>query len=160
MSQLLNIFEFTTKEIRALAAEQSVAGEPIVVGDVTLIPISKLSCGFSCGGSDLAQKKKADGLMAGAGAKVNKTPLSFLAISNGQVQILSVPEEDAKKNGIAGAVKPLLNSLKEKSAAKKAEKKEEKVSKKAAKKAAKAAAQAATDAAIAKAIASIPEKKK
>ncbi len=159
MSQLLNIFEFTTEQIRAIAAEQSVAGEPIVVGDVTLIPISKLSCGFSCGGSDLAQKKKADGLMAGAGAKVSKTPLSFLAISDGQVQVLSVPEEDAKKKGIMGAVKPLLDSFKEKSAAKKEEKKAEKLSKKAAKKAAKAATQAAADVAIAKAIASIPEKK-
>ena len=143
MSQLLNIFEFTTTQIRALAAEQSVADAPIVIGDVTLIPISKLSCGFSCGGSDLAQKKKADGLMAGAGAKVSKTPLSFLAVSNGQVQVLSVSEEEAKKKGIMGAVKPLLDSLKEKSAAKKAAKAEE---------------AAAAEAAVAESIASIPNK--
>ena len=78
MSKLLNIFEFTTTQIRAIATEQSVADAPIVLGDVTIIPVSKLSCGFSCGGSDLAQKKKADGLMGGAGAKVTKTPLSFL----------------------------------------------------------------------------------
>ncbi len=143
MSQLLNIFEFTTTQIRALAAEQSVADAPIVVGDVTLIPISKLNCGFSCGGSDLAQKKKADGLMAGAGAKVSKTPLSFLAVSNGQVQLLSVSEEEAKSKGIMGAVKPLLDSFKEKSAAKKA---------------AKAEQAAAAEAAVAESIASIPEK--
>ena len=143
MSQLLNIFEFTTTQIRALAAEQSVADTPIVIGDVTLVPISKLSCGFSCGGSDLAQKKKADGLMAGAGAKVSKTPLSFLAVSNGQVQVLSVSEEEAKQKGIMGAVKPLLETLKERSAAKKAAKAEE---------------AAAAEAAVAEAIAAIPNK--
>ena len=143
MSRLLEIFEFTTTQIRALASEQSVADTPIVVGDVTLVPISKLSCGFSCGGSDLAQKKKADGLMAGAGAKVSKTPLSFLAVSNGQVQVLTVSEEEAKKKGILGAVKPLLETLKEKSAAKKAAKEE---------------AAAASEAAVAEALASIPEK--
>ncbi len=143
MSQLLNIFEFTTTQIRALAAEQSVADAPIVIGDVTLVPISKLSCGFSCGGSDLAQKKKADGLMAGAGAKVSKTPLSFLAVSNGQVQVLSVSEEEAKQKGIMGAVKPLLETLKERSAAKKAAKAEE---------------AAAAEAAVAEAIAAIPNK--
>ena len=143
MSQLLNIFEFTTSQIRTLAAEQSVADQPIVVGDVTLVPISKLSCGFSCGGSDLAQKKKADGLMAGAGAKVSKTPLSFLAIQKGNVQVLSVAEEDVKKKGIMGAVKPILETLKEKSAAKKAAKEE---------------AAAAADAAVNQAIAAIPEK--
>ena len=143
MSQLLNIFEFTTTQIRALAAEQSVADTPIVIGDVTLVPISKLSCGFSCGGSDLAQKKKADGLMAGAGAKVSKTPLSFLAVTKGQVQVLSVSEEEAKSKGIIGAIKPLLSSLKEKSAAKKAAKAEE---------------AAAAEAAVAESIASIPNK--
>ena len=144
MSQLLNLFEFTTTQVRALASEQSVADAPIVIGDVTLVPISKLSCGFSCGGSDLAQKKKADGLMAGAGAKVNKTPLSFLAVQNGQVQVLSVSAEDVKKKGIIGAVKPILEGLKEKSAAKKA---------------AKAEAEAAADAAVTEAIAQIPETK-
>ena len=100
MSQLLNVFDFTTKQIRNIASEQCVTDAPIVVGDVTLIPVSKLSCGFSCGGSDMAQKKKADGLMAGAGAKVNKTPLSFLAIQNGKVSIIAVPAEDAQKKGI------------------------------------------------------------
>ncbi|MBQ2446202.1 MAG: GerW family sporulation protein [Oscillospiraceae bacterium] len=147
MSQLLNIFEFTTTQIRALAQEQSVADTPIVVGDVTLIPISKLSCGFSCGGSDLAQKKAADGLMAGAGAKVNKTPLSFLAVQNGQVQVLSVSAEEVKKNGIMGAIKPVLSTLKEMSASKKAAKAE-----------AEAQTQAATDNAIAQSIAQIPDK--
>lgn len=125
MSELLKLFEFTTTQVRALAAEQSVADAPITVGDVTVVPISKLSCGFSCGGSDLAQKKKADGLMAGAGAKVGRTPLTFLAIQGGNVQVLSVSDEDAKKKGIMGAVKPLIETFKEKSAAKKAKKEEE-----------------------------------
>lgn len=144
MSKLLNIFEFTATQIRAIATEQSVADAPIVIGDVTLIPVSKLSCGFSCGGSDLAQKKKADGLMGGAGAKVNKTPISFLAVQNGKVTMLNVSAEEAEKKGIMGAVKPLLNTLKEKSAAKKAAKEE---------------AKAAADATVAEAIAEIPDKK-
>lgn len=144
MSQLLNVFELTTKQIRNIALEQSVTDAPIVVGDITLIPVSKLSCGFSYGGSDLARKKKDDGLMAGAGAKVNKTPLSFLAIQNGKVNLISVPAEDAKKKGIWETVKPILAGLKERSAAKKAAKAEEK---------------AASDAAVAEAIAEIPDKK-
>lgn len=144
MSQLLNVFEFATKQIRSIASEQSVTDAPIVIGDVTLVPVSKLSCGFSCGGSDMAQKKKADGLMAGAGAKVNKTPLSFLAIQNGKVTLISVPAEDAKKKGIWETVKPIIATLKERSAAKKA---------------AKAEAKAASDTAVAEAIAEIPDKK-
>ena len=113
MSQLLNIFEFTTNQIRTIASEQSVVDAPIVIGDITLFPVSKISCGFSCGGSDLPQKKKADGLMAGAGAKATKTPLSFLAIQNGKVAMLNVPAEDVSKFGLIDAAKPLLDTLKE-----------------------------------------------
>lgn len=112
MSQLLKLFDFTSKELRALAAEQAVADAPIVVGDVTIIPISKVSCGLSYGGSDLDAKKNAGGLKAGVGAKVSRTPLQFIAIRGEEVQLLSVPEDEAKKKGLMDTIKPLLEKLK------------------------------------------------
>lgn len=114
MSELLKIFEFTAAQARTLSKEQSVAGEPIVIGEVTVIPISKLSCGFTGGGSDLAQKKKADGIMAGAGVKITKTPLSFLAVCGKEVQVLHVAEEETKSKGLVNALLPLVTQLKEK----------------------------------------------
>ena len=114
MSELLNVFEFTAAQAKALSREQSVTEEPIVIGEVTVIPVSKLSCGFTGGGSDLAQKKKADGIMAGAGVKITKTPLSFLAVCGKEVQILHVAEEDAKSKGLLNALLPLVTQLKEK----------------------------------------------
>lgn len=112
MSELLNVFEFTAQQTKALAAEQSVADAPIVIGEVTVIPISKLSCGFSCGGSDLS--KKPEGIMAGAGAKVSKTPLTFLAVCGKDVQLLRVPSEAQTKGGLLGALKPLVEQFLEK----------------------------------------------
>lgn len=114
MSELLKIFEFTAEQAKALSKEQSVTEEPIVIGEVTVIPVSKLSCGFTGGGSDLAQKKKADGIMAGAGVKITKTPLSFLAVCGKEVQILHVAEEEAKSKGLLNALLPLVAQLKEK----------------------------------------------
>ena len=114
MSELLNVFEFTATQAKALASEQSVADAPIVIGDVTVIPVSRLSCGFSCGGSDLAAKKKADGLMAGAGAKVSKTPLSFLAVCGKEIQLLHVPAEERSKKGLLEAIIPLAEQFREK----------------------------------------------
>lgn len=114
MSELLKIFEFTAEQAKALSKEQSVTEEPIVIGEVTVIPVSKLSCGFTGGGSDLAQKKKADGIMAGAGVKISKTPLSFLAVCGKEVQILHVAEEEAKSKGLLNALLPLVAQLKEK----------------------------------------------
>ena len=114
MSELLKIFEFTAEQAKTLSREQSVTEEPIVIGEVTVIPVSKLSCGFTGGGSDLAQKKKADGIMAGAGVKISKTPLSFLAVCGKEVQILHVAEEEAKSKGLLNALLPLVAQLKEK----------------------------------------------
>lgn len=114
MSELLKIFEFAADQARVLSKEQSVTEAPIVIGEVTVIPVSKLSCGFTGGGSDLAQKKKADGIMAGAGVKITKTPLSFLAVCGKEVQILQVAEEEAKSKGLVNALLPLIQQLKEK----------------------------------------------
>lgn len=122
MSELLKIFEFTAEQAKAFTAEQSVTGEPILINDVTIIPVSKLSCGFAGGGSDLAAKKKSDGLMGGSGMKVTKTPLSFLAVCGSDVQILHVAEEEMNKKSIIDTLSPLIDQLKEKMAEKKAAK--------------------------------------
>lgn len=120
MSELLKLFALTADQARAMAAE-SVAGAPIEVEGVTLIPISKLSCGFAGGGSDRTPAKGADGLLGGASVKVTRTPVSFLSVCNGQVQLLHADEEAVKKNGLVSALLPLVSQLKEKFAKPKAD---------------------------------------
>ena len=107
---ILKVLEFTADKAQAIAGAQSVVGEPIVIGDVTVVPISAVDCGFAGGGSDLPAKQKDDALLAGAGAKVTKTPLSFLAVSGGQVQILRVPQE-AAGGSLIDTLKPLVEKL-------------------------------------------------
>lgn len=107
---ILKVLEFTAEKTLAIAGAQGVAGEPIVIGDVTVIPISSVSCGFAGGGTDLPAKQNSDAVMAGAGAKVSKTPLSFLAISGGEVQLLRVPQESAGSS-ILDTLKPMVEKL-------------------------------------------------
>ena len=68
MKELLKVLEFTADRTQALADSQSVAGEPLHVGDVTLIPVSSISCGFAGGGSDLPARTRNDAAAAGSGA--------------------------------------------------------------------------------------------
>ena len=107
---ILKVLEFTAEKTLAIAGAQGVAGKPIVIGDVTVIPISSVSCGFAGGGTDLPSKQNSDAVMAGAGAKVSKTPLSFLAISGGEVQLLRVPQESAG-GSILDTLKPMVEKL-------------------------------------------------
>ena len=122
MSDILNLFNMTAQQAHTMAKEHSVADAPIFISGATVIPISKISCGFAAGGSDLPVKKGAK-LSAGAGVKVTKTPLSFIAIIDGNVQVLHISDDEASKKGIVESLKPMINTLKEKAAAKKAEKK-------------------------------------
>ncbi len=110
IENILKVLEFTAEKALAIAGAQGVAGEPIVIGDVTVIPISSVSCGFAGGGTDLPAKQNSDAVMAGAGAKVSKTPLSFLAISGGEVQLLRVPQESAG-GSILDTLKPMVEKL-------------------------------------------------
>lgn len=113
MNELLRVFEFAADRTMQLSKEQSVTGDPMVFGDVTVIPVSKVSCGFAGGGADLNTSKKPDALATGVGVKVTRTPLSFLAVCEGKVQILHVAQEAVEKAGLVEAITPLVAQLKE-----------------------------------------------
>ena len=91
MSQTLpNMLENTIAKIREMVDVNSVIGEPIVVGDTTIIPVSKVSVGFGGGGSDFTKGNDAFGGGAGGGVKVQ--PICFLVINkDGNVRMMPVP---------------------------------------------------------------------
>ena len=94
MSQKLpNMLESTITKIRELVDVNSVVGEPITAGDVTIVPISKISVGLGGGGSDFTTKNsvgKENPFGGGVGAGVKVTPVAFLVIKEGNVRMLPV----------------------------------------------------------------------
>lgn len=94
MSQNLpNMLESTIAKIREMVDVNSVIGEPITAGGVTIIPISKVSVGLGGGGSDFVSKnlnKSENPFGGGVGAGVKVTPVAFLVIKEGSVRMLPV----------------------------------------------------------------------
>lgn len=94
MSQTLpNMLDNTIAKIRELVDANSVIGEPIVTGDVTIIPVSKISIGLGGGGSDFASAKATHAdypFGGGVGAGVKVTPVAFLIIKEGSVRMVPV----------------------------------------------------------------------
>ena len=92
MSQKLpKMLESTIAKIRELVDSNSVVGEPIITGDVTIVPISKISIGLGGGGSDFSTKHSANqDFGGGVGAGVKVTPIAFLVIKEGSVRMLPV----------------------------------------------------------------------
>ncbi|MGA1197843.1 MAG: GerW family sporulation protein [Candidatus Latescibacterota bacterium] len=76
------------QEFRELVKTETVVGEPVVAGDVIIVPVSKISFGFGAGGGKGNQKDGGSG--TGGGGSVQ--PVAFIIIQNGKAQL--VPLED------------------------------------------------------------------
>ncbi|SFG41888.1 GerW family sporulation protein [Oribacterium sp. WCC10] len=73
---------------------KTVVGEPVKVGDATLIPLIEVSCGMGAGGFAKPQNGgKGDG---GAGALSSKiTPTAVLILQNGNCKLINIKNQDA-----------------------------------------------------------------
>lgn len=80
----------TIAKVRDLGNAETVIGSPITVGEITVIPVSKLTCGLAAGGSDYSSKNNSSSVMfgGGGGAGVEVTPLSFIVIRGDRVEVL------------------------------------------------------------------------
>ena len=84
----------TMEKINAMIDVNTVVGEPIVTGEVTIIPVSRVSFGFASGGSDFASKHQKPGgenaFGGGSGAGVNLEPIAFLIVRGENVRLLPI----------------------------------------------------------------------
>ena len=86
---LSDLMRSTMDKIREMADTNTIVGQPITTPDgVTLIPVSRLSYGFGCGGGDYGKNKENSG--AGCGAGVRVEPMAFLVVKGGVTRMLPV----------------------------------------------------------------------
>lgn len=83
------VMEASMAKIREMVDSNTIVGEPITTPDgVTLIPVSRLSFGFGCGGGDYGKNQSSTG--AGCGAGVRVEPMAFLVVKDGVTRMLPV----------------------------------------------------------------------
>lgn len=86
---LNDLMRSAMEKVREMADTNAIVGQPITTPDgVTLIPISKVSMGFGCGGGDYGKTQQ--GFGGGSGAGVNIAPVAFLVIRDGVTRVLPV----------------------------------------------------------------------
>jgi uncharacterized spore protein YtfJ len=81
---LQEIISTALERIQHIAKTETVFGDPVIVGGVTIIPISKVSVGFAAGG---AGKMDKGGSGAGTGGGVNVTPVALITISGDDIRV-------------------------------------------------------------------------
>ena len=79
-------------KVREMVDANTIVGQPIVTGGVTLIPISKVSFGFGGGGGEYGGKgnPSVQNVGAGVASGVKITPVAFLVVKEGTVRVLPV----------------------------------------------------------------------
>lgn len=114
-SKINQMMGITIDKIREMGDVKTVIGDPILAGDTTIIPVSKVSYGFASGGSDLPAKQNPKDLFGGgAGAGVTVQPIAFLVINkDGNVRLIQVSSSDDKVSNIIRSVPELLDKISE-----------------------------------------------
>lgn len=103
----------TMQKIKEMVDVNTIIGDPITSPDGTVvIPVSKISYGFASGGTDLPTKKESkDCFGGGSGAGVTIQPVAFLAICNGNVQLLPIEKYDGATDRVVGIVPDLVDKV-------------------------------------------------
>lgn len=101
-SKFSDIINSSLQKVKEFANSETVIGDPITIGETTIVPVSRITMGFASGGIDYAGKKhreqqsvKPNNFGGGGGTGVNITPIAFLVISeSGAVDILPITGYD------------------------------------------------------------------
>ncbi|MDO5576971.1 MAG: spore germination protein GerW family protein [Fibrobacter sp.] len=86
---LSDVIKTTLDQIQYIAKTETIIGEPLKAGEVTLIPVSKVSVGFAAGGAGKDEKYG-----NGTGGGVNVIPIAFVSVCGDHVQIHPVDQSE------------------------------------------------------------------
>ncbi len=98
--------------IRKLVDVDTVIGDAIKVNDeITLIPISKVTCGFAGGGSGFGSNPQNEHFGGGAGGCVKVTPVCFLVVKGDNIRMLPVAESSTGVDKLVDMVPEMVDKL-------------------------------------------------
>ena len=89
-ANLETLIERVMGELHRIVRTETVVGDPVSAGGLTLIPVSKISFGFGAGGGKQEQAK------GGAGGGATVEPVAFVVIdAEGRASIMTLNEKEA-----------------------------------------------------------------
>lgn len=111
------LMKSTMENIKSMIDVNTIIGDAVTTSSGIIIPISKVSFGFTSGGSEFPNNKKNEnpkdypfGGISGAG--VNVKPVGFLVVKNEQIRFLSADHETSYDR-IIDNIPQYIDSLKD-----------------------------------------------
>ena len=115
------IMESTLDRMREMVDVSTIIGEPMTTGDTTLIPVSKVSYGFTSGGTDLPSKQGNELFGGAGGGGISITPVAFIVIQDGKVRMMQINNYTSSADRAVAMIPELVDKLTELISAKKEE---------------------------------------
>ena len=90
----------------------SVIGSPIFTPDgTTIIPVSKVSIGFGCGGSDFPSASPKEMFGGGTGGGVTIQPVAFLVLKGESVRMIQLADKNNVVERVANMVPDAIDTF-------------------------------------------------
>lgn len=105
---LKQVIDATLENLKNIMSTDTVIGEPItVMEDTVIIPVSKVSVGFTSGGVDFDGKRTDNKHFGGGnGAGMSVSPIAFLVVTKNGVELLNINKESS--NTLADTVSQFI----------------------------------------------------
>ena len=105
------IMENTLEKMREMVDVSTIIGEPMVTGETTLIPVSKVSYGFTSGGTDLPSKSTAELFGGGGGGGITISPVAFIVIQNDKVRLMQIDNYTSSADRAISMIPELVDQV-------------------------------------------------
>ena len=108
-NNVVDILKGVVGELKEIAKSETVIGEPVTVGDQTVIPVVKISVGFGAGGGQGEHEKSGTGFGGGGGGGARIEPIAFIILDKTGASLL--PVSKGKWEGIIDAIPALAKKI-------------------------------------------------
>lgn len=105
------IMENTLEKMRQMVDVSTIIGEPIVTGETTLIPVSKVSYGFTSGGTDLPSKQNTELFGGAGGGGITISPVAFIVIQKDKVRMMQINNYTSSADRAISMIPELVDQI-------------------------------------------------
>ena len=96
-------------QIKEIASSDTVVGKQVVMGNKSVVPVTRVTVGFGVGGDEGEKKDAESGFGGGAGGGVRIEPMGFIIIEEDKVSFL--PTSKTKYEGLIEAIPDLISKV-------------------------------------------------
>lgn len=108
-NNVVDILKGVVGELREISKSETIIGEPISVGNRTVIPVVTISVGFGAGGGQGEDKKAMAGFGGGGGGGAKIEPAAFIILDDDGVSLL--PMAKGKWDQIIDAIPGIAKKI-------------------------------------------------